>query len=74
MAGREDTKNMMMAQQEIEDRIQPRSHAVTNKIEVNPWTTIQPDEVTIRKAEDDPDRPTCAELIRLVTSSYKQRG
>jgi hypothetical protein len=62
---------------EIDDIILPRSHAVTDKLPAhNPWLTITPDEVTLpqRSMNEDPEQPTCAELIRMVTSVFQQQS
>ena len=56
----------------IEDCIQPRSRAITEKVDApTPWMSIAPDEVTIRRPLDDPDQPSCAELIRMMSASYR---
>jgi hypothetical protein len=59
---------------DTEDIIQPRSRVPTEKVErPNPWLTIAPDEATVPHiASEDSERPSCAELIRLMTSSFQQ--
>ncbi len=59
------------------DIIMPRNHAVTEKIVAqNPWLTISPDEQTLpqRSMSEDPEQPTCAALIRMVSLVFEQQS
>ena len=59
------------------DIIVPRNHAITEKIPAhNPWLTISPDEQTMpqRSMSEDPEQPTCAALIRMVSLVFEQQS
>jgi hypothetical protein len=62
---------------DLDDIIVPRNHAVTEKVPArNPWLTISPDEQTLpqRSMSEDAEQPTCAALIRMVTSVFEQKS
>ena len=50
--------------------VMPRTRTTTEKIERQPWQSIAPDEQTIPQAGKQELKPTCAELIRMVSSTY----
>jgi hypothetical protein len=67
----------MTAQTDIDDAPVARSHAATDKLPFhNPWLTIAPDEQTMpqRSMSEDPEQPTCAALIRMVSSVFEQQS
>jgi hypothetical protein len=60
----------MLAADQTDDVIQPRSHAVTEELPRHqPWLTISPDEQTVPQRE--PERLSHADLIRTMTESFR---